>query len=106
MIVLDTNQLDRHSLDSPLVAILRVLARLTNHKLALSEVTYNEHCAHYENRLRRAYVRTAEARDELAGLLKAVGVPNEGRNLESRDRASDRIKAISLKVSSQSLTNI
>src|SRR6266702_1647253 len=70
MIVLDTNQLDRHSLDSPFMALARVLAQSTGHELAISRVTYDEHCAHYDHRLRRAYSQEAKLRRELEELLR------------------------------------
>lgn len=97
MIVLDTNQLDRHSLDSPLMAILKVLARLTNHKLAISEVTYNEHCAHFEHRLRRAYTQQDRARKDVAALLKAA---DRGRGRWVLDSSADRERFIDKLVSS------
>jgi hypothetical protein len=86
MIVLDTNQLDRHSLNSPLMAILKVLARVTNHRLAVSEVTYNEHCAHFEYRLRSAHAQQNRARKDMRALLKAAGQERERWDLESATR--------------------
>jgi hypothetical protein len=73
VIVLDTNQLERHSLNSSYMAILKVVSRLTNNKLALSEVTYNEHCAHFENQLRRALAQQDKAGAELMRLRIAAG---------------------------------
>lgn len=86
MIVLDTNQLDRHSLNSPLMAILKVLARLGNHRLAISEVTYNEHCAHFEYRLRSALAQQSRARKDMRALLKAAGQERERWDLEAAAR--------------------
>src|SRR5579863_5755776 len=74
MIVLDTNQLDRHSLDSPLIALLKVLSQSTNHRLALSVVTYNEHCAHYKHRLYRAYSQRVKSDSEVRSLLRVSGI--------------------------------
>jgi hypothetical protein len=77
MIILDTNQLDRHSLDSSFMALLKMLSNSTGHALAISEVTYNEHCAHYEYRLRRACSQAARSRSELDELLKVSHVEEE-----------------------------
>ena len=92
MIVLDTNQLERHSLDSSFMAILKVLARLTGNRLALSEVTYNEHCAHYENQLRHAYGQAEKSRNELAGLVKATGSREIFTRMSSADIAERTMK--------------
>jgi hypothetical protein len=72
MIVLDTNQLERQSIHSHFIALLKILAKSTNNTLALPEVAYNEHCAHYEHRLRRAYSQESKARNELHDLLRAA----------------------------------
>ena len=61
MIVLDTNVLERHPFESPVMAILKVLSRLTNHKLAISEVTLNERCSHFRNQLQRGFEQQASA---------------------------------------------
>jgi hypothetical protein len=68
VIVLDANQLDRHPLDSAYIKFLKILAKSTGHKLAISEVTFEERCAHYENRLRRAYAQGSKVPDGIAGL--------------------------------------
>jgi hypothetical protein len=104
MIVLDTNQLDRHSFDSSYMAILKILAHLTNNKLALSEVTYNEHCAHYENQLRRLYAQEEKARREISDLVKPLGdwrvssrVPSERVNESAtKDRQSYEKKILEI----------
>lgn len=50
MILLDSNQLRvEHSLDTPTISILKVLARSTGHRLALPSVAAEEYMAQYEH---------------------------------------------------------
>jgi len=71
----------------PYMAILKVLARLTENKLALSEITFNEHCAHYENRLRRIYAQRGKLDSELAELLEV----SSRRRMSTKSASSTEI---------------
>jgi len=94
MIALDTNQLDRHSLVSPLMAILKVLSRRKHQRLVISEVTYNEHCAHYENRLRRAHSQETKVHNDLDRLLRLAGLKRK-QGVYIRQAVEDRIREAS-----------
>jgi PIN domain-containing protein len=70
MIALDTNILERHPFESSVMAILKVLGRLTNHKLAISEVTFNERRSHFRNQLQRSMQQQSRIGDQTEELLR------------------------------------
>ena len=91
MIVLDTNVLERHPFDSPLMAILKVLSRLTNHKLAISEVTLNERCSHFCHQLQRGIEQEARIRHEIAELLRIGDARHRRWSLGSETETARRV---------------
>src|SRR5215470_10420671 len=83
MIVLDTNVLERHPFESSVMAILKVLSRLTNHKLAISEVTLHERCSHFRNQLQRSMQQQARIGDETEDLLRIANTRHKSWSLGS-----------------------
>ena len=83
MIVLDTNVLERHPFESPVMAMLKVLSRLTSHKLAISEVTFNERCSHFRNRLQRGMEQQARIGHETEELLRIANAGHKSWSLGS-----------------------
>jgi hypothetical protein len=77
------------------MGILKVFARAKNQQLAISEVTFNELCAHHENRLRRAYLKKRKASSELAALQEISGEPRKYWRPDSTDAPERQIKRLS-----------
>src|SRR5271165_85946 len=76
MIMLDTNQLEHaQPPDGPLVAMLRTLAKLTNHGLWLPDIALEEHLAHYRRDIQAAEAQRRAAERELKRLVPYLRLP-------------------------------
>jgi predicted nucleic acid-binding protein len=92
MIVLDTNVLERHPFESPVMAILKVLSRLTSHKLAISEVTLNERCSHFRNQLQRGFEQQARIGHETAELLRIANTRHKSWSFGSETQVARMVE--------------
>ena len=69
MIILDTNQLWRNkTLDTPVLSILRAVAKATGHRLALPALVIEEFLATYEHEIRARGAEIERKVAKLAGL--------------------------------------